>query len=104
MQAPRSENLISANTLPVHTDVPEGDVRELSCLSVGHGLNTIDCYLASNTFQTRMIGLFDVRLQKINDCGCTVNFLGQANLVAFGQMLDSRSDVDGLAEIVESVI
>src|SRR6516162_7178096 len=67
--------------------------RELSCLSVGHGLNSIDCYLASNTFQTRMVGLFDVRLQKINDCGCTVNFLGQANLVAFGQLLDARSDV-----------
>ena len=51
-----------------------------------------------------MIPLLGVWRQQVSDPGRGIHLLGEADLVAFGEVFDPRGDVDGLAEVVEPVV
>jgi len=61
-------------------------------------------YFLLDAFEMRLIALGSVWPQKIGDPRRVIYLLGEANLLTFGQVLDARSYVYGLAEIVEPVI
>jgi hypothetical protein len=51
-----------------------------------------------------MIAPLGVGRQQVSDPGRGIHLLGEADLVAFGEVFDPRGDIDSLAEVVEARI